>query len=303
MHIIFIFIFSIFICFIIIIIYFFFSITIIITITMDGHFGSGIEEDGEPYVYTSVRYDKRLVHSPTNTAASCGTPCPFYMLEHHWTRLQIAKWSTFFFADDRPRPNSGGPAVLLNTLTRAIKQWHEKHPDENPEALRIKLRIYVGGRMRTEIYHPLKSIPLTALFPTSFEVSLKSSTDWTIVLDSQATEPSEGTMYKTHDRSLYGRARTSAQIMTYQEPKEVLLWTRENTVLDGSFCTPYFFRGGQWVTPESAVGGLQGTTRRWALEQKLCVEGSIPIDSFQDGETVWLSNAVRGYFWAVFKTK
>ena len=155
--------------------------------------------------------------------------------------------------------------------------------------------------MRTEIYHPLRSIPIDALFPTSFEVKPKAPTDWTIVLDSQATEPSEGTMYKTNDRSVYGRARDAAQIVTYQLPKEVLLWTSDKTVLDGSICTPYFFREGQWVTPESAAGGLQGTTRRWALEQKLCVEGSITLDSLQDGETVWLSNAVRGYFWAVFK--
>ncbi|KAM3425148.1 hypothetical protein BST61_g7107 [Cercospora zeina] len=284
---------------------------------MSGHFGytppSGTNgepstynplqdlDGGEPHVYTSIRYDRRLPQSASNTAASCGTPCSFYMLEHHWTRLQVAKWSTFFFADDRPRPNSGGPTVLLNTLTRAVKQWHEQHPDEQPEALRVKLRIYVGGRMTTEIFHPLRSIPMESLFPKSFKVKPNTPIEWTIVLDSEPTEPSEGTMYKTNDRSSYGRARAAAQILTYQIPREVLLYTPGRVVLDGSICTPYFFRDGEWVTPEAAAGGLQGTTRRWALTKELCVEGNISIDSFQDGETVWLSNAVRGYFPAVFK--
>lgn len=271
---------------------------------MSGHFSSGPSngiEDDEPFVYTSIRYDTRLVNSQQNAKASCNTPCPIYMLEHHWTRLQIAKWSTFFFADDRPQPNSGGPAVLLNTLTRAIKQWHEKHPDEHPEALRIRLRIYVGGRMQTEIFHPLRSVPMEALFPTSFELHPKTPTEWTVVLDCEATEPSEGTMYKTNDRSAYGRARTAAQILTYQEPREVLLWSADSNILDGSICTPYFYRNGQWVTPEAAAGGLQGTTRRWALAKKLCVEGTVSLNSFTDGETVWLSNAVRGYFRAIFK--
>lgn len=190
--------------------------------------------------------------------------------------------------------------MLYNTLAKAVKQWHEKHPDQQPEALRVRLTSYVGGKMRTEIYHPLNSVPMEMLFPSSFDPKPTTQTEWTIVLDHEPTEPYEGTMYKTNDRQSYGRARAAAQIATYQVPKEVLLWTKDKCVLDGSICTPYFFRHGRWITPESSAGGLQGTTRRWALEQGLCVEGSISIDTFQEGEVVWLSNAVRGYFWAIF---
>lgn len=277
---------------------------------MAGHFNEhaatlgNADEDKEPYVYTSVRYDTRLLNCRANTAASCNKPCPFYMLEHHWTRLQVAKWSTFFFSDDRPRPNSGGPSVLFRILLKAVKQWHENHPGEAPEALRVKVRAYVGGKFKTEIYHPQKSIPLSSLFPPTFEVSRDSEkSDWTIVLDNEPTEPAESTMFKTHDRAVYGRSRIDAGIMDFARPKEVLLFNSENNVLDGSICTPYLFRNGQWVTPESSTGGLQGTTRRWALEQKLCVEGTIPVDSLQPGEIIWLSNGVRGFFWAVYEDR
>jgi hypothetical protein len=271
---------------------------------MGSHFDGGApqtHETDEPYVFTSVRFDRRLLTCDENTAASCGFPCPFYMLEHHWTRLQVAKWSTFFFADDRPRPNSGGPSAFFDTLLGAVKQWHEKNPSENPEALRVRITEYVGGRMKTEIYHPLKSIPVESLFPTSFELHPQAPTQWTVCLDKQPTEPSEGTMFKTNDRSMYGRARMNAQIVNFQVPREVLLWTPEKEILDASICTPYFYRDGRWVTPEAAVGGLQGTTRRWALEKNLCSEGVIPVDSLRNGEIVWLSNAVRGYFYATFE--
>lgn len=274
---------------------------------MSGHFNEHApvsgppDEEQEPYVYTSIRYDTRLLKCDKNTAASCNKPCPFYMLEHHWTRLQIAKWSTFFFADDRPRPNSGGPSVLFQSLLNAVKQWHEKHPGETPEALRIKIRAYVGGKFRTEIYHPLKTIPISCLFPPTFEVFLhQQKSDWTIVLDTEPTEPAESTMFKTNDRSVYGRSRIDAGIMNFAQPKEVLLFTPDNMVLDGSICTPYFYRNGQWVTPESSAGGLQGTTRRWALEQKLAVEEMVPVSSLRHGEIIWLSNGVRGFFWALY---
>ncbi|CZT21148.1 uncharacterized protein RCC_07009 [Ramularia collo-cygni] len=277
---------------------------------MSGHFNEHTpgaatpEDEREPYVYTSIRYDVRLLKCEQNTAASCNKPCPFYMLEHHWTRLQIAKWSTFFFADDRPRPNSGGPSIIFQSLLNAVKQWHEAHPGENPEALRIKIRAYVGGKFRTETYYPLKSIPIDSLFPPSLKVfPPEHKADWTIVLDSEPTQPAESTMFKTNDRSVYGRSRIDAGITSFAQPKEVLLFTPDRYVLDGSICTPYLFRNGQWVTPESSAGGLQGTTRRWALEQKLCVEGMIPIDSLQAGETVWLSNGVRGFFWARYESR
>ncbi|EME46347.1 hypothetical protein DOTSEDRAFT_70369 [Dothistroma septosporum NZE10] len=274
---------------------------------MSGHFGEGptTADDEGSFVYTSIRYDRRLYQSTTNTAASCGKPCPFYMLEHHWTRLQVAKWSTFFFADDRPRPNSGGPTVILQILLNAVKDWHEKHPDETPEALRIKLCSYVGGRTRTEIYHPLKSIPLAALFPTTFDLSAEqqSNTEWSILLDTEPTEACEGTMFKTSDRSTYARARASADIVNYTMPREVLLWDHDRKVIDGSICTPYFFRHNRWITPPSAAGGLQGTTRRWALENHLAFEDEISIDTMAHGEFVWLSNAVRGYFLATYQSR
>ena len=60
---------------------------------------------------------------------------------------------------------------------------------------------------------------------------------------------------------------------------------------------------GTWVTPGGASGGLQGTTRRWALEQGLCVEGIVHRDSIKNGEVICFSNAVKGFFHGTFEPR
>lgn len=110
------------------------------------------------------------------------------------------------------------------------------------------------------------------------------------------------TTYKTWDRLCYDRARDSAGIVTYDERREVMLYNDDEEVMDASITTPYFFRNGIWTTPRADSGGQQGTTRRWALERGLCVESIISTQDLHNGEVIWLSNAVRGYFRARFAT-
>lgn len=97
---------------------------------------------------------------------------------------------------------------------------------------------------------------------------------------------------------MYDYARQCASIQSYQDAKEVLLFNKENQIMDGSITTPYFFRKGQWVTPHADCGGQQGTTRRWALDQNLCVAGFIEKRSLRHNEIIWLSNGVKGFFTA-----
>ena len=120
------------------------------------------------------------------------------------------------------------------------------------------------------------------------------------MLDTQPTEATESTMFKTSDRTAQGRARAGAGIYSLGTYKEVLLYNTDGQILDGSNSTPYFYRDGRWVTPISSSGGLQGTTRRWSLENGLCVEDIVYVDTLRPGEIIWFSNAVKGYFWAKF---
>jgi 4-amino-4-deoxychorismate lyase len=67
--------------------------------------------------------------------------------------------------------------------------------------------------------------------------------------------------------------------------------------LEGSLTSVYFWRQGQWTTPpvDVGLGGQRGTTRRWALEKGLAVEGVVTYQSLVDGEECWISNGVRGF--------
>lgn len=147
----------------------------------------------------------------------------------------------------------------------------------------------------------IERVPIQRLFPKSFGGERTHfGTVFSVVLDTEPTEPTEVTMYKTSQRECYARARREAAIESLSDAREVLLYCHRGAIFDGSISTPYFYRNGQWVTPTSASGGQQGVTRRWALENHLAIEGDVHIDSLIDGEYIWLSNAVKGYFPAVF---
>ena len=260
------------------------------------------DEVATPYVNATVRYDPMLVHSAENTAASFKRPCPFYLLEHQWTRLQVARWSVLPGGQAKPSDAGSTPTNFFHGLLAAVHHWQKAHADSESKsrALRVRIRSYVGGRITTEIIPTLVK-PMTSLFPTSFYVPPSEETSqWTIRLDNQPTEISETTMYKTSDRTWYGRARAAAGIMTLTSTAEVLLYNPDDNILDGSQQTPYCLRNGRWVTPTSACGGQQGTTRRYALEHGLCVEGLVSKSSLRNGEIIWLSNAVQGFFWGTF---
>ena len=257
------------------------------------------DEVEDSYIYTSVRYDPIFKQSPENAAGSFNTPCPFYLLEHHWTRMQVANWCTQFHNGGRRTSSGPGkPTEFLQGLLHAVKQWQQAHPKEAEwaESLRIRRRAYASGKTTTEIWQVPRK-PLTCFFPSNFDLPKDASeVEWTVVLDAEPTEANESTMYKTSDRSSQGRARAAAGIYSLSTFKEVLLYGSNGDIIDGSNSTPYFFRGGRWITPISSSGGLQGTTRRWSLEQGLCVEGVVGMDSLKPGEILWFSNAVKGYF-------
>ncbi|SPQ21000.1 e9cf3065-90ff-48b7-9078-acd988178954 [Thermothielavioides terrestris] len=116
---------------------------------------------------------------------------------------------------------------------------------------------------------------------------------------------------RTTKRAVYDGARQRAQI-SLADKKEVLIVNEaDGTVMEGSTTTPYFWREGRWVTPavnmedksEKGAGGQNGTSRRWALEKGLAVEGTILASSLVHDEECWLSNGVRGFFFGRVKLK
>jgi len=257
------------------------------------------------HLFTTLRYDPGLREDANNTAVCGGAASPVYMMAYHHDRLREAAAA---MVASRP----GIEHRWLLNLEQPEQIAHVCAAHVQPEASNMgsEDRGTASGAWRCAVYlsidgaisvksAPAKQTVQPLLFPTSLDSFGKPL--WTVVMDSQTTEPSLATSFKTSDRDMYNRAREAADISSPLHTKEVLLYSTSDLIMDGSITTPYFFREGGWVTPPTSSGGQLGVTRRWSLQHGLCSEGTVSRHSVEDGETVWLSNAFRGFFPATFR--
>ena len=145
---------------------------------------------------------------------------------------------------------------------------------------------------------PVPAVPLINLFPPNLNQGVShADLEWTFYLDTESTPSSIYTTYKTNQREMYNQARERAlpPEMPYSSRTEVVLYNADGDITEGSLTSLYFFRGAQWVTPPASTGCQRGTTRRWALEKKLCVEEPVKVHSLKNGERIGVSNGVRGF--------
>lgn len=137
-------------------------------------------------------------------------------------------------------------------------------------------------------------VDLDQLFPT--ELPTPPGTGWSVILDTEATPPTDYTRYKTSERGCYDEARERAGIRGWAEKKEVLVYNEEGNLMEGSFTNVFVETEKGWVTPEDSCGGQRGTSRRWALENGLATAGTVKKSQVPAGSRVIISNGVRG-FW------
>jgi 4-amino-4-deoxychorismate lyase len=245
-------------------------------------------------LYSSVRYDAtlrsvaenaELKHAGWNYTRSS----PFYMLDFHRDRLLRAATHWDWEAAVAAVSGEDGLLRLGEVLEKAVA-----NEDGGPNRCRITLS--QDGQIGCDV-SGATATPLPGLFPPQFPapgfmtsesnspedaspllLQLRSTlgqAPYEVTVDVDKTSSSPYTHYKTTRRQMYDAARKRAGI-TGPELKEVLLVNSDSgVIMDGSISTVYFWRNGRWVTPpvppkygkESGSGGLDGTTRRWALER------------------------------------
>lgn len=186
-------------------------------------------------------------------------------------------------------------------ITKILLKCARPHLIAIPSPLLItppKLRIFLSrsGHLATTST-PTPCLPLSTLFPSDLPC-LADHPTWRIFISPHPTLATPHTTHKTTLRNPYNSSRSLLPRSSSSDlPAEILLVSADGDVMEGSITTPYFWRGGRWVTPAASQGGNIGTTRRWALEMGLCVEGSVKRGDLEIGEGVWLSNGVRGWGW------
>jgi hypothetical protein len=272
-------------------------------------------------LFTSLRYDPLLAPLSINTESWDGEEpdvrffSPFYMASFHRDRiLQAAEHFGWTVAADRIRGYDG--------FSFFLKKLHDAIDVTSPQPLRVRVLFGHEGEITVES-NPTPKVGEWNLFPhripppksaEKMKVSpltggaLTVGADdcihgdpdvsyiWEIIPDTVRTTPSPYTAYKTTSRDMYMEARERIGIKDMAEKKEVLIISdKEGEIMEGSLTSVYFWREGKWTTPPIASGGQAGTTRRWALEQRFCVEGVVKVDELIDGEACWISNGVRGF--------
>lgn len=280
-------------------------------------------------LFSSVRYDVQLRQVTGNREWNYAgwnyrNPSTYYMLDFHRDRLVRA--ATYWGWDAAVAVVWGeeGLRRLETVLNEAVG------PDVT-EPKRCKIILGKQGKLSVEV----SSTPpatLACLFPLQFPSpgfmlgvgppinnqpipgvpmvmkdmrTAMGKCPYEVTLDVETTPSSEHTHYKTTRRQMYDAARQRAGI-TGAEPREVVLINKETgTIMDGSITTVYFWRRGLWATPPvpsryteaSGSGGLDGTTRRWALERRIVIEDVVNVSALKNGEECWISNGVRGFIY------
>ncbi|MCJ1397179.1 hypothetical protein MMC11_000371 [Xylographa trunciseda] len=248
-------------------------------------------------IFTSIRSDALLLTHPLNqfspTPTSSPSPSQFYLLPYHRDRLLSAAQHFAFQHCITLLSGPSGLSILQSSLETHLLNTYSS--STYPSPVRIRISISPNGDL-TLASAPTPALPLGAFFPLSLSPSPDTATaTWHIQLSPIAIEPCPYTYHKTTNRDMYDAAR--AHLSPAATDVEVLIVNGRGEVMEGSLTTPYFWREGQWVTPQESCGGNRGTTRRWALERGVAVEGVVRALDVRMGEVVWLSNGVRGFGW------
>jgi len=285
-----------------------------------------MEDEPDFQLFSSLRYDPMLTSLPINTEHwnyDNVTGSAFYMLPFHRDRLLQAAEHFGWSKAVSQIAGKEGFSHLLRKLNEAI-------PVNSTTPLRVRTVLSWDGVISVET-NPTPPVSKYNLYPKRIppprdgkkvEVSPLTggvlelgnddlahgdpdrSTPWDVLPDNKGTEPSHYTSYKTTIRGMYTGARERVGIQDMTEPREVLISSAEGgEIMEGSLTSVFFWRDGVWTTPPVSSGGQIGTTRRWAVEKRFCVEASVKVDELIDGEECWISNGVRGFIFGRIKLR
>ncbi|KAF3910886.1 hypothetical protein ABW20_dc0107384 [Dactylellina cionopaga] len=266
-------------------------------------------EDPDFQLFSSLQYCDELLAQEENTRLCGGQPCPYYMLVYHRDRiLQAAR--NFGWNDAIDALQAPGCLDSIQSMCKvAVDNVERTAKDRDRIAVRLRVLLSKSAIFSVE-GNPIPRIHPSRLFPTTLDPQTIFDNDpdikvWSVHLDTQPTQPTDQTRFKTTARAHYNDARTRAGIENFTDTKEVILWSPEELVMEGSLTNVYFYKSdkGGWITPSTLMdgddygngaGGTAGTVRRWLLEKGMVRVGDIRKDEVKVGEWVWLSNGVRG---------
>ncbi|POS82359.1 hypothetical protein EPUL_004721 [Erysiphe pulchra] len=253
-------------------------------------------------IFTTLRYDRlcQPLQYPTN---SKGSLVFLYMPFYHQRRL-VEACKYFGWSSALAKVQDCGKFIsdIQNFICTYVSEDYDLS-----SPLRIKVIVCKAGSIIFE-GEPTATINFQNLYPLSLGDLLRTarrahsdSHIYVLHVSRRKIHPFPHSRFKTTYRRHYYLAQKEVGILHELNRNEVLLTNTSDEVMEGSYSSVYFFRRGQWVTPPLESGGQDGTTRKWALSRRLCVERKIMFESLVNGEHCCISNGVRGFHIAMVK--
>lgn len=117
-------------------------------------------------LFTSIRYDPLLLQSDENSLPHLNivSPSPFYMLAYHRGRMIEAAQHFDFHAVEK-RLQDG--EALHHQLLQHVQEWQAKNNNTN-DPLKLRVLFDKAANMTVECV-PVPAVPLSSLYPTSFD--------------------------------------------------------------------------------------------------------------------------------------
>ncbi|OAQ67669.1 aminotransferase class IV domain-containing protein [Pochonia chlamydosporia 170] len=250
------------------------------------------------FIFTSIRFEPNLTEDDVNL--------PYYLLPFHLLRLRDAAAEfQLVHVQQLLQDDEAGIQLLKTAVDDAVT--------DRTQSWRVNVKIHPDCKISTmttqlkPLSHEIVKLPSgrTADDLVQFlqgEREARNLPIWDVLVDTVATPRSRFTGHKTSVRGMYNEARDRAGLVSYEEPRETLLWNEEGQVTEGSITTVYVWRGrngtenGYLATPPLSTGCNASSTRRYALSKGLCVEEAVDVSELAEGEEVWLSHASDGFF-------
>lgn len=254
-------------------------------------------------IITSLLYSSNLSSGPANLGVFYVDQV--YLFDSHVERLK-ASAQAFGWSEALDALFEQDPGIVINHAIQNHISRQYGNNDLGNCSYRVRILVSQTGKVDVESSKTMSTAGPSSyngvFFPSTLSL-VHDETVWpmevppcTIYADAELTGPSLFTTHKTTRRNHYDDARARVGISNSPATRaEVLLVNSEGEIMEASLSTPYFLRGGQWITPRSSCGGNIGTTRRWALKRRLCEEGVVRVTDLRDGEEIWISNGVRGF--------
>ncbi len=97
--------------------------------------------------------------------------------------------------------------------------------------------------------------------------------------------------FKTDNNLLY---LDSIQYAKNQGCDQSIILNERNEIVETSICNIFFQKGEKIYTPPLSSGCVNGIMRRVTIHEKCVQEKTIPLDTLNDFDSIFLTNAVRG---------